>query len=411
MPEFLELLPPGEALALLMRHLPNPTIPVELTPTVDALGRVTARAIVSPEALPAFPRSTVDGYAVRAGDTFGAADTLPAYLTLAGEVPMGRPAEMALEPGQAVLIHTGGMLPPGTDAVVMLEHTQLARPGELEVLRAVAVGENILDAGEDVAPGQEVLPAGLRLRPAEIGGLLALGLLEVPVARPPRIGILSSGDEVISPEAQPTPGQVRDVNSYTLSALIQSHGGQPFRYGIVPDEVEVLRDHLARALAECDAVIITAGSSASARDLTAEVVNSLGRPGVLVHGVNVRPGKPTILAVCGGKPVIGLPGNPVSALVIARLFVVPVVQRLLGISSVRPQPVVSARLAVNLASLAGREDWIPVRLVPLGGGFEADPIFFKSNLIFSLARADGLLHIPPDSTGLSIGESVNVYLL
>ncbi len=411
MPEFLELLPPGEALAILLRHLPETSPRVELTPTPSALGRVTARPVISPEALPAFPRSTVDGYAVRAEDTHGASDSLPAYLALTGEVPMGKPADMSVSRGQAVLIHTGGMLPAGADAVVMLEHTQAARPGELEVLRAVGAGENILDAGEDVAQGQEVLPAGVRLRPAEIGGLLALGLLEVPVARPPRIAILSSGDEVVAPEATPAPGQVRDVNSYTLSALVQSQGGQPLRYGIVPDDAATLRARLARALTDCEAVVVTAGSSASARDLTADAIDSLGEPGVLVHGVNVRPGKPTILAVCNGKPVIGLPGNPVSSLVIAGLFVAPVVRRLLGIPADRPQPVVSARLAVNLASLAGREDWIPVRLIPSSGGYTADPIFFKSNLIFSLARADGLLHIPPDSTGLSTGETVNVYLL
>ncbi len=336
MPEFLELLPPGEALALLLRNLPEIAPQVELIPTAQALGRVTARAIVSPEALPAFPRSTVDGYAVRSGDTFGAGDTLPAYLTLIGEVPMGKPASMTVGLGQAVLIHTGGMLPDGADAVVMLEYTQAARPGELEVLKAVGAGENILDAGEDVAPGDEVLPAGVRLRPAEIGGMLALGLLEAPVARPPRIGILSSGDEVVDPDKKPTSGQVRDINSYTLSALVQSQGGLPVRYGIAPDEAGALRERMQRALDECDAVIVTAGSSASARDLTAQVVNSLGEPGVLVHGVNVRPGKPTILAVCGGKPVIGLPGNPVSALVIAGLFVSPVVRRLLGIPSRTP---------------------------------------------------------------------------
>ncbi len=412
MPEFLELLPPGEALALLLKNLPESSPQVELVPTAGALGRVTAQAIVSPEALPAFPRSTVDGYAVRAGDTYGASDALPAYLTLIGEVPMGEPATMTVGPGQAILIHTGGMLPGVADAVLMLEHTQVARPGELEVFKAVGSGENILDAGEDVAPGQEVLPAGVRLRPAEIGGMLALGLLEAPVARLPRVGVLSSGDEVVDPGETPTPGQVRDINSYTLSALIQSEGGQAVRYGIAPDEAGPLRAKMQRALGECDAVIVTAGSSASARDLTAQVVNSLGQPGVLVHGVNVRPGKPTILAVCNGKPVIGLPGNPVSALVIAGLFVSPLVRRLLGISDRgRPQPVVTARLMVNLASVAGREDWIPVRLASTDEGYQADPIFFKSNLIFSLARADGLLHIQPNSTGLSTGETVKVYLL
>jgi molybdopterin molybdotransferase len=228
------------------------------------------------------------------------------------------------------------------------------------------------------------------------------------------VAILSSGDEVIEPDQVARPGQVRDVNSFTLAALVQKHGGSPVRFGIIPDRREALEQALARALDECDAVVITAGSSASTRDLTADVIDSMGPPGVLVHGVNVKPGKPTILAVCRGKPVIGLPGNPVSALVIAGLFVVPVIERLSGISPTHPRSSIPARLSVNLASQAGREDWIPVRLVPTNSGagaYIAEPIFYKSNLIFTLAQADGLLHIPPDATGLEAGAEVKVELL
>ena len=411
MPEFLELLPPAEALALLLEQLPAPRPPLETVETAQALGRVTAQPVIAAEPLPAFARSTVDGFAVRARDTFGASDSLPMYLALAGEVPMGRAPGLSLAPGQAALIHTGGMLPEGADAVVMLEYTQAARPGELEVLRAAAPGENVLRAGEDVAVGDEVLPAGVRLRPAEIGGLMALGLTRVPAARPPRVGILSSGDEVIDPAQPPQPGQVRDVNSYTLAALVQAHGGSPQRRGILPDRRADLESALRAALEDCDLVVVTAGSSASARDLTAEVIDSLGRPGVLAHGVNVKPGKPTILAVCQGKPVIGLPGNPVSALVIAGLFVAPLVDYLLGLPLDRPRPALPARLAVNLASQAGREDFVPVRLLPGPQGYTADPIFYKSNLIFTLARADGLVHIPADATGLEAGAQVLVELL
>ena len=423
MPEFLELLPPAEALAALMRHLPDAPLLAELVDTAAALGRVTAHAVVAPEALPAFSRSTVDGFAVRARDTFGASDSLPAYLSLVGEVPMGAAPAFRLEPGQAALIHTGGMLPEGADAVVMIEYTQTARPGEVELLRAVAPGENELRAGEDVQPGQPVLPAGARLRPAEIGGLMALGITRVDVARAPRVGILSSGDEVVPPEQAVRPGQVRDINSYTLAALVQQHGGCPLRYGIVPDRREALRAALRQALAECDLVVITAGSSASTRDLTAAVIAEMGAPGVLVHGVNVKPGKPTILAVCaapGGpaKAVIGLPGNPVSALVIAGLFVVPVIERLLGLPAGRPRAAITARLTTNIPSQAGREDWLPVRLLPPeyseagpSGTYRAEPIFYKSNLIFTLAQADGLVHIPPAATGLDVGAEVQVVLL
>jgi molybdopterin molybdotransferase len=411
MPEFLSLLPPAEALDRLVSRLPALTPELEWVDTPAALGRVTGRAVISPEALPAFPRSTVDGYAVRARDTFGASESLPAYLTLAGEVPMGAEPGFSLAPGQAALIHTGGWLPEGADAVVMLETTQSSRAGEVEVLRAVAPGENRLDVGEDVRAEQVVVPAGRELRPAEIGGLLALGLMRVAVVRRPLVSILSTGDELVDPSLPARPGQVRDVNSYSLSALVTRHGGAPVRFGILPDTRAALEDALRRALAESSLVIITAGSSASTRDLTAEVIQSFGPPGVLVHGVNVKPGKPTILAVCQGKPVIGLPGNPVSALVIAGLFVVPVLEGLQGLPAGRPRPSVSARLTTNLASQAGREDWIPVTLSQEGGGWRAEPIFYKSNLIFTLARADGLLHIPPDATGLEAGARVTVELI
>ena len=411
MPEFLTLLSPTEALTRWLPAFGETVCESEEIETILALGRVTSRPVVADRPLPDFPRSTMDGYAVRAVDTFGASDGLPAYIALAGEVPMGGQPVFALDPGQAALIHTGGMLPENADAVVMLEYTQPARPGEVEILRAVAPAENVIRVGEDVQTGQIVIPAGVRLRPAEIGGLAALGFQKIQVTRQPRIAIISSGDEIVPLEATPLPGQVRDINSYTLSALIEEKGGLPLRFGIMPDDVGALRKALDRALDETDAVIITAGSSASIRDMTAQVIQQSGAPGVIVHGINVRPGKPTILAVCDLKPVVGLPGNPVSALVIAGLFVTPMLERLLGLQRPRVQAQVTARLNLNIASQAGREDWIPVTLSADADDFLADPIFFKSNLIFNLVRADGLLYIPADSTGLTAGENVRIYLL
>lgn len=410
MPEFLELLPPDHALSLLLSKL-SPQIRAEEIETAAALNRVTVHSIKAPYPLPNFTRSTVDGIAVRAADTFGASESLPAYLQMAGEVPMGAAPDFSLQPGECGLIHTGGMLPAGADAVVMIEYTQSARAGEMEVLRAAAVGENVIKVGEDVAQGEEVISSGTRLRPAEIGGLMALGITQLQVAARPVVGLISSGDEVIQPGEPLGPGQVRDVNSYSLSALVETAGGKPIRYGIVPDRFEALQAAASRALEECDLVVITAGSSASARDLTSQVIQALGEPGVLVHGVHVRPGKPTILAVCNGKPVIGLPGNPVSALVIAGLFVVPVLEKLAGWKQERPRPSIPARISLNIASQAGREDWIAVRLLSSPHGFQAEPVFGKSNLIFTLARADGLVRIPPDANGLSAGEMVDVFFL
>ncbi|MEW6028262.1 MAG: gephyrin-like molybdotransferase Glp [Chloroflexota bacterium] len=450
MPEFLTLLPPDEARALLLSHLAGPLPDSETIDVISSLGRVAADDILAPHPLPEFPRSTVDGYAVRARDTFGASESLPAYLALIGEVPMGDAPAFDVGEGQCALIHTGGMLPPGADAVVMLEYTQVVHHGEhregrkeisadsvrsvvkseIEISRAAAEGEGVIRVGEDVAAGAVVLPRGRVMRPAEIGGLMALGITSLRVARKPKVGLISTGDEVIEPSQSPRPGQVRDVNSYTLSALIQKSGGEAIRYGIFADQFEVLKDAAARTLSECDAVIVTAGSSASTRDMTAEVIRALGAPGVLVHGINTRPGKPTILGVCGGKAVIGLPGNPVSALVNGYLFVAPVIEKLLG-ALPRPRPTVMARLTVNLPSQAGREDWWPVKLTTehtestkiikndsvdsvvsvVKIEWLADPIFGKSNLIFTLAAAHGLLRIPPDATGLSAGEVVEVVLI
>jgi len=323
---------------------------------------------------------------------------------------MGAAPAMSLEQGQCALIHTGGMLPPGADAVVMIEYSQLVKPAEVEILHSVAVGENVIKVGEDVKRMQEVIPSGTRLRPAEIGGAMALGITDINVTRKPLLGILSTGDEVIPPADEIQPGQVRDINSYTLSALVDQAGGVPIRYGIISDQADALYTIAEKALEECDIVVITAGSSASVRDLTSQVIERLGTPGVLVHGVNVRPGKPTILGICDGKAVIGLPGNPVSALVIAWLFVVPVIEALLGVQLSQPPPSVQARLAVNLASQAGREDWVPVRLLRDKDDYLAEPVFGKSNLIFTLARADGLLRISPDANGLNAGEIVQVRL-
>ncbi len=411
MPEFLRLQTPSEALGRLLEALPNEAhLSVEDVLTQDALGRVLANDVRAPHALPPFPRSSVDGYAVRAADTFGASASLPAYVALAGEVLMGTRTTLDLQPGQAALVHTGGMVPSGADAVVMVEDSQVARPGEIEILKPAAPGQNVLLLGEDVQPGETVLQRGARLRAQEIGGLMALGFTRVGVVRRPRVAILSTGDEVVAPDADPLPGQVRDVNTYTLSALVTQAGGEPVLYGILPDQREALAAAARHAHSTCDVVLITAGSSISTRDITSEIIATLGTPGVLAHGVALKPGKPTILAACGGKPVIGLAGNPVSALVVAGLFVTPLLHRLLGLRAPRLTPRVSARLTANIPSEAGREDYVPVRVSGGEGAFEAEPVFGKSNLIFTLVRADGLVRVPPEANGLPAGAQVEVLL-
>lgn len=432
MPELSSVHTPPDAWQKFVAHF-QPLVRRERVPAVDALDRVLAVDQISPQDLPYFRRSTVDGYAVAAQDTYGATPGLPAYLTVVGEVPMGEAAAVPLDEGQCAVVHTGGMLPADADAVVMVEHTQrvsetVATPGmtlsitgraprpaqafqpyTVEVYRPVAVGQNVIQVGEDIRRGEPVLPAGHQLRPQDLGGLAALGITAVDVAVPPRVAILSQGDEVVPPDQELRPGQVRDVNSYTLAALARRAGGVPLTYPIVPDRLEALQEAAAQALAQADMLVMSAGSSVSVRDMTAEVIDGLGRPGILVHGVSVKPGKPTIIAVCDGKPIFGLPGNPVSAMVIFDLFVAPAIRLMLGAA---PQSRVrlAARLARNVASTTGREDYVPVRLEQRNGEQWAIPVFGKSNLIYTLIRAEGTVKVGLDSNGIAEGQWVTVEL-
>lgn len=375
---------------------------------LSALGRCTSREVIASEDVPAFDRSTVDGLAVRASDTFGASESLPAYLEVAGEVMMGREAEGVLAPGQAWQIPTGGMLPRGADAVVMVEYTEpLGDCSTVGVTRPVAPGENVVRRGEDVAAGSLVLPAGHRIRPQDLGILAAIGVTEVDVWKPVKVGIVSTGDEVVVPEEVPGPGQVRDINSYTLYGLVLQAGGEPVLFGIAGDNFDVLRGKVEEAVAACDMVLISGGSSVGVRDVSSSVLDSLGEPGVLFHGISIKPGKPTIGAVVGGKPVFGLPGHPVSAMVVFDLLVAPLVKW----GEYRSDPLefsVRARITRNLRSAAGREDYVRVRLTVQGGEILADPVLGKSGLIATMVKASGLARIPAEKEGVEAGETVHV---
>ena len=408
-PEFFQVVPVAEALRLLEAHW-RPQPASESIATADSLGRIVAAEIYSPEQIPAFRKSAVDGYAVKASDTFGASQSLPAFLQLRGELQMGAAPQVDIGAGETLLIHTGGMLPEGADAVVMVEHSQATDDAEIEVLRAAAPGENVIQAGEDVAAGSLMLPRGHLLRPQDIGGLLAVGMTAVDALRPPRVGILSCGDELVPPGSSLPPGRIRDINAYTLSALAQKHGAQPLRLGIAADTLADYQRRAEAGLADCDILLLSAGSSVSARDYTRDVINGLGRPGVLQHGLATKPGKPTILALCRNKPVIGLPGNPVSALLVARQLLPPLIARFNGGPLNSPRNI-RARLSQRVASVSGREDWLPVRLRGGDDGLPlAQPIFGKSNLIFTLVDADGLLSVPLNTGGYDAGDEVNVSL-
>jgi len=414
MHEYLDLQSPNKALEKFLNNI-SFTPSTELVPTMDALGRVVSSSIKAPHPLPEFRRSTVDGYAVDAETTFGASESLPLNIQVLAEVNMGEIPGFKVGKGECALIHTGGMLPEGTNSVVMLEFTQLIVPGRIEIYQSTAYGENVIQTGEDVLTGEVVIPEARKIRSLEIGGLLALGITELIVNRRPVVGIISTGDELISPEYPTQPGKVRDINSYSLSVLVQELGGIPVRYGIIRDDFDLLEKTAKLAFSKSDLLLITAGSSASARDITSQIIELLGSPGIIVHGINIRPGKPTILAVCEGKPVIGLPGNPVSAMVIAFLYLKPAIEKLSGLTVNPVRPRFFARLSTNISSSSGREDWVAVRLFRKENmesrELLAEPIFSKSNLIFSLVRADALARIPPEVNGMEAGQEVELLLL
>jgi molybdopterin molybdotransferase len=385
---------------------PGRRTPVEEVPTANARGRVPSADVTAPAELPGFRRATVDGYAVRARDTFGASEGLPALLDVAGSLPMGAVPERPVPPGGALAIATGGALPPDADAVVMVEYTAETMPGSIEVTKPAAPGDGLVQADEDVAPGDVLAPAGRPLRPQDLGLLAAAGVPRVAVHAQPRVAILSTGDELVPPEETPPPGRVRDSSSTALAALVEEAGGVAERRGIVPDDPERLRAELAQAVAAADLVVVSAGSSVGARDATAAAVAALGRPGIWCHGLSIKPGKPTLLAEAGHVPVIGLPGNPQSALVVFRLVGLDIVRRVGGCLHPPPPRSARARLARDLPSAAGRLDVVQVRL---DGGI-AEPVFGRSALLSPLTRADGFVRVEEDASGLYADTEVEVEL-
>ncbi len=380
--------------------------PVETVALADAHRRAPAEPVRAPHDLPGFARATVDGFAVRAADTYGASEGLPSYLDVTGAVTMGRAPEVVVAPGNAVAMPTGGVMPDGADAVVMVEHTQETMPGTIEVVRPVAPGDGLVRADEDARAGVEILPAGRPLRAQDLGLLAAAGVTAVSVRARPRVAIVSTGDEVVAPTTEDLGvGQVRDATASALAALVRDAGGDPDPRGIVPDDHDALAAVLRDAVATSDLVVVSAGSSVGARDETAAVVAELGPPGIWAHGIALRPGKPTLLADCGGVPVLGLPGNPRSALVVFRIVGMPIV-RLVGGVAEPPEPRVRARLGRSVPSAAGRLDVVQVTV---RDGVAA-PLFGASALLTILTAADGYIVVPDDATGLPEGSEVDVTL-
>ena len=378
----------------------------------DALHRVLSREIISLEDLPFFPRSSMDGYAVRAKDTFGASENLPAFLELGGEVIMGQVPAGAVTPGKAIRISTGGMMPEGADAVIMLEYCHALDDRTIEVTRTVSPLENVINPGDDFKKGALIFRRGYVLRPQDLGLLAGLGIQNVAAFKRPKVAIISTGDEIIPIGQIPEPGQVRDINSYTLSAFCTQAGASPVNLGLCRDIFSDLRAMVARGLETVDTLWISGGSSVGARDLTVKVLESFDDMELHVHGISISPGKPTIIARIGNKAVFGLPGHVASAMVVAEIFLNPFLSRLSGETGSLEDNhfYVQAELERNVESASGRDDYIRVKLDKRDGRYFADPIFGKSGLISTLVEAHGLVKIDRNTEGLYQGQLVDVML-
>ncbi|MEJ2731801.1 MAG: molybdopterin molybdotransferase MoeA [Deltaproteobacteria bacterium] len=374
-----------------------------------ATGRILAEDLIADDDLPDFPRAIVDGYAVKGSSTFGSSEGNPAYLTISGSIAMGESPEFTIGPGEAARIATGGMLPRGADSVVMIEHTEAIDDTTIEVYRSVAPGQNMIAIGEDIKKESQVLMKGQMIRPQESGLLAALGKQQVAVFQKPVIGIISTGDEIVPISEKPNRGQIRDINTYTLSGLIHEAGAVGVSYGIVRDDFKILFEKCKLALDQCDMILISGGSSVGARDFTVDVLSALQDSKILVHGISISPGKPTILANVQNRAFWGMPGHVVSAMIVFSQVVKPFIEHISGqVGGQKKERRLQARLSRNVASRQGRIDFIRVQLRLEKGRLWADPVLGKSGLISTMVNADGLVEIDINTEGLDKGAEVEV---
>ncbi|QCJ44931.1 molybdopterin molybdotransferase MoeA [Bacillus sp. S3] len=396
-----------ETFALIEENIPaiEQTVVKELG---DALHFILAAPVEAKENVPSFDRSTVDGYAVRAKDTYGSSESMPGFLNVVGEVKMGEVPAVEAGHGTAVYVPTGGMMPKGSDSVIMIEHCE-ELDGLLNTYKQIAPGENVISKGEDIKEGETLLEAGTKLRPQELGALASLGIAEVPVYRKLKVGYLSSGDEIVPYQTETLQeGQIRDINYLTIAGLANEWNVEVIYGGIVRDDFEEFRQKAAELYEQVDCLILSGGSSVGAKDYTTDVIQSLGEPGVFVHGISIKPGKPTILAMANGKPVIGLPGHPASAMIIFKLFGERILRKLKGEKLERKPERIFAKITKNIPSSMGRADYIRVRLFEIEGEWWAEPIIGKSGLITTLVKSDGMVEISSEKEGVSQGEWVPV---
>jgi putative molybdopterin biosynthesis protein len=411
--QFLEVVSAQEAKARFHRHLGLKPLKDETVALIEALGRVLAQDVVAAVDAPPFDRSNVDGFALRATDTSEANEAAPRLLTLNHEViACGHAPALPIRPGTATAIATGGMLPRGADAVVMIEHTELIERGapSIELRRAVAPGQFVSYAGSDIARGETLLRRGTQIGSREIGMLAACGLSQINVVRRPKVAVLSTGDELLAPGEVLARGDVYDSNGAIIAAAVRESGGEPVPFGIFPDDEPALENAVRQALTACDMVVLSGGTSKGAGDLSYRVVSKLGKPGIIVHGVALKPGKPLCLGVIGDKPVVVLPGFPTSAIFTFHAFVAPVVRARAGLPPDAAETV-EATVPVRIASELGRQEFALVSLVRGEDGIIAFPGAKGSGAVTSFSQADGFIEIDALASALDANTRAQVRLI
>lgn len=374
----------------------------------EAVGRICFSDIKSNMNIPAFRRSTVDGFAVNSKDVFGASEAMPSMMDLKAEILMGKtPPSRIASRGECLYIPTGGMLPDGADSVVMIEYTDKLDEKTILINSPSAPGDNVIQVGEDIRLDDTVIKRGKKLRPYEIGVLAALGVKTVEVYKKIRIAIISTGDEIVDCDSEPKLGEIRDINTYLLSAAVLEDGAIPVCYGIIKDDFQLLKDAVDKALSECDIVLISGGSSVGKKDQTLKVIDSYEDGGSLVHGIAVKPGKPTLIGNAGGKAIFGLPGHPLAASIIYKILVKSLMDNAMG--HMEADYGISAVMSINYHKAKGREEYLPVSLEIVDGKLTAKPVFGKSGLISVFSRAWGYVKIDKNLEGLRSGDIVTVY--
>ena len=406
--DFFQVISLEEALQRLRNHFPDNRLDIEEVSLLQAQNRFLAEDLTAAENVPDFNRSTVDGYAVKAADTFGAGESLPSLLMAADSVRMGQKAEMTLQKGQAVAVPTGGMLPEGADSVVMVEYSEQFDADTIAIYKPVSPGENVIARGDDLRQGEAILSRGTWLTAKHIAMLAACGIGRVKVYRPVKFAIISTGDEIIEIDQPQNIGQIRDINSYGLASIIAQWGGEVTYRAIIKDDYDALKQAMAEGLAQADVLLTSGGSSVGERDYTYRLMQELCGDDVFVKGIAIKPGKPTIAGSANGKPVIGLPGHPSAAMTVFRVLISTVLKQW-GLNL--QETLVPARLSINLPSAPGKTTFQMVSLQQEDNGFVAVPIFGKSGMIHLLGYSNGYIVLEAHQEGLEQNQQVLVHLL